>query len=65
MGRLGDSFGWASNFGLGHDLAVRGFEPHVGLCADSMEPGTCFRFCVSLSLCSSPAHAVSLSLKNK
>ena len=41
---------------------VHGFEPHVWLCADSSEPGPCFRFCVSLSLCSSPAHALSLSL---
>ena len=26
------------DFGSGHDLTVRGIEPHVGLCADSMEP---------------------------
>ena len=25
-------------FGSGHDLAVREFEPHIGLCADSAEP---------------------------
>ena len=25
-------------FGLGHDLAVREFEPRVGLLADSVEP---------------------------
>ena len=25
-------------FGSGHDLTVRGFEPRVGLCADSMGP---------------------------
>ena len=30
-----------------------------------IEPGACFRFCVSLSLSPSPAHALSLSLKNK
>ena len=24
-----------SSFGSGHDLTVRGFEPHVRLCADS------------------------------
>ena len=42
---------------------VHEFEPRVGLCADSSEPGACFRFCVSLSLCPFPAHA--LSLKNK
>ena len=38
------------DFGSGHDLTVCEFEPHVGLCADSSEPGACFEFCVSLSL---------------
>ena len=38
------------DFGSGHDLAVCGFKPHIRLWADSSEPGTCFRFCVSLSL---------------
>ena len=33
------------------------------LTAQSSEPDACFGFCVSLSLCPSPAHA--LSLKNK
>ena len=61
-GRLGGSVGWASDFSSDHDLTVRGFEPRVGLCADSSEPGACFTFCVSLSLCPSPAHAVSLSV---
>ena len=37
-------------FGSGHDLTVCEFEPHVGLCADGSEPGSCFGFCVSLSL---------------
>ena len=64
-GRLGGSVGWASDFGSGHDLAVRGFEPHVGLWADGSEPGACFRFCVSLALCPSPARALSLSLSLK
>ena len=59
--RLGGSVGWVSNFGSGHDLAVHEFEPHVGLCADSSEPGTCFEFCVSLSLC--PSLPPSLSQK--
>ena len=40
----------ASDFGSGRDLAVREFEPRVGLCAGSSEPGACFGFCVSLSL---------------
>ena len=39
------------DFGSGHDLMVCEFEPRVGLCADSSEPGACFGFCVSLSLC--------------
>ena len=46
----------------GHDLTVCEFEPGVGLCADSSEPGTCFGFSVSLSLCPSATHALSLSL---
>ena len=58
--------GWLSWLGvrlrLGHDLTICGFEPHVGLCADSSEPGACFRFCVCLSLCPSPARALSVCL---
>ena len=26
------------DFGLGHDIAVHGIEPHVGLCTVSVEP---------------------------
>ena len=37
------------------------FEPRVGLCACGAEPACS----VSLSLCLSPAHAVSVSLKSK
>ena len=33
-------------------------EPHFRLCADSLEPGTCFRFCVSLPLCPAPRRLV-------
>ena len=59
-----------SNFGSGHDLMVHEFQPHIGLCADSSEPGACFRFCVSLFLCPSPAvlclsFSLSFSLKQK
>ena len=61
-GHLGGSVGRASNFSSGHELVVREFEPHIWLCADRSEPGTCFRFCVSLSLCSSPTHTLSLCL---
>ena len=59
QGHLGDSVGWASDFGSGHDLMVCEFE----LRADSSEPGACFGFCVSLSLFLPSSH--SLSLKNK
>ena len=56
--------GWLSQLsvqlGSGHDLMVREFEPHVGLCADSLEPGACFGLCVSFSLCPSPTCALSL-----
>ena len=58
--------GWRSRLSVrlqpGHDLAVREFEPHIRLWADGSEPGACFRFCVSLSLCPSPVHALSLSV---
>ena len=54
--------GWLGRLGVRLQLAVRGFEPRVGLCADSSEPGACFRFWVSLSLCPSPTHALSLSV---
>ena len=54
--------GWRSRLQPGHDLAVHELEPRVGLWADGSEPGACFRFCVSLSLCPSPVHALSLSV---
>ena len=38
------------------------WSPADGLCADSSEAGARFRFCVSLFLCPSPTHALSLSL---
>ena len=44
---------------------VREFEPCIGLWADGSEPGACFGYWVSLSLCPSPTHALSFSLKNK
>ena len=64
--------GWRSRLSVrlqpGHDLAVCEFEPRVRLWADGSEPGACFWFCVSLSLCPSPVHALSFSvpkIKNK
>ena len=54
------------NFGLGHNLTVRAYEPHIGLCTDSLEPGACFGFCVSLFLFAPPpTYTLFLSLKNK
>ena len=38
------------------------FKPFIGLCADGLEPGAYFGFCVSLSLWPSPAHTLSLFL---
>ena len=62
-GRLSGSVGYASDLGSGHDLAGFEFEPCVQLCAGGSEPGACFRFCVSPSLC--PSHAHALSVINK
>ncbi|VFV40155.1 Hypothetical predicted protein [Lynx pardinus] len=66
MARSPGAPGWRSRLSVrlqpGHDLAVREFEPRVGLWADGSEPGACFRFCVSFSLCPSPVHALSLSV---
>ena len=58
--------GWHSRLSVrhqpGHGLSVREFVPRVRLWANGSEPGACFRFCVSLSLCPSPVHALSLSV---
>ena len=64
-GHLSGSVGWAADFGSGHDLAVREFEPRIGLCADSSEPGACFGLCVSLSLSDPPPFMLCLSLSQK
>ena len=61
-GRLAGSVGCATDFGSGRDVAVREFEPRVGLCADGSESGSRFGFCVSLSLCSSPTRTLSCCL---
>ncbi|XP_053060453.1 mediator of RNA polymerase II transcription subunit 27 isoform X2 [Acinonyx jubatus] len=61
-GRLGGSVGEASDFGSGHDLAVRGFEPHVGLCADSLAPAS---DSVSPSLSAPPPLTLCLPLSQK
>ena len=64
LGHLGGSVGWASNFGSGHDLAVHGFEPRVGLCADSqsLEPVS---DSVSPSFSAPPLLMLCLCLKSK
>ena len=54
-----------SDFGSGRALTVCGLEPRVGLCADSLEPGSCFRFCLPLSLPLPHSHSVCLSLSLK
>ena len=43
-------------------LRVVSSSPTSGHCADSSEAGACFGFCVSFSLCPSPAHALSPSV---
>ena len=63
LGHLVGSVSEVSDFGSGHDLTVREFKPRVGLCTDSLEPGACFGFCVSL--CPSTAHVLSRSLSQK
>ena len=63
LGRLGGSTREASDSGSGHHLTAHEFEPRVGLCADSLEPGACFGFCVSLSLTLPRSCSVSLCLK--
>ena len=64
--QLGGAPGWRSQLSVrlqpGHDPVVREFEPRIGLWADGSEPGACFRFCVSLSLCPFPVHVLSLSV---
>ena len=62
MGCLGGWVSVASDFGSGQDLVVCEFEPHIGLCVGSSEPGACFVDSVSLSFCPSPARTVSLSV---
>ena len=48
----------ALDFSSGHDLTVCGMEPHIGLCADSVEPSW-------ESLSAPPLLVLCLSLSNK
>ena len=62
--QLGSSVNWASDFGSGHDLAVNGLEPHLRVCANSVEPAL---DSLSSSFPAPPLleHSLFLSLKNK
>ena len=62
---MGGSVCSASDLSWGHHHSGYELEPRVPLCADSSEPGACFSSCVSLSLCPSPAHTLSLSKLNE
>ena len=53
------------DFGSGHDLAVCRFEPHIGLCADSVEPAWDSVSCLPLSLPLPCLFSLSLSLSQK
>ena len=48
------------DLGSGHGLTVCEIKPHVGLCADSVEPAW---DSLSLSVSAPPLHARALSLK--
>ena len=49
------------DFGSCHDLMIREFKPHIGLCVDSVDPG-CGSNSLSLSLSAPPTCVLSLSL---
>ena len=53
--------GWLSLLSSRLWPMVHEFEPHIGLCADSSEPGACFRS-VSPSLSAPPLLALCISL---
>ena len=50
------------DFGSGHDLTVHEFDPHIGLCAGSVEPTWDY---VSPSLSAPPPFMLCLSLSQK
>ena len=64
MGRLGGSVGWAADFGSGHDLTVREFEPRRrALCWQLRAWSLLQILCLPLS--DPPPVMLCLSLKNK
>ena len=56
------SHSYMSDFGSGHDLTARDFEPRVGLCADSSEPGAASESVFPSLSAPPPAYALCLSL---
>ena len=65
-GRVSGWLSWLSvDFSSGHDLELHEFEPHIGLCADSWDPGACFRLCLPLSLPLPHSCALAVSKINK
>ena len=64
--------GWLSQLSVrlqlrswSHSPWVRALQPLCQHRADSLKPGGCFEFCVSLSLCPSPTHTLPLSRSQK
>ena len=57
--------GWASDFGSGHDLEVRGFEPRVGLCLQLRAWSLLWILCPPLSLLLPGLHSVPVSLSKR
>ena len=53
------------DFGSDHDLMAGEFEPRIGLCADSSEPGACFGFCLPPSALPLLTLSLSVSLSQK
>ena len=56
------------DLGSGHDLTVCGFELHIGLCADGMEPAwdsLSLSLCLPPSLSAPPLFSLALSQNKK
>ena len=69
VGRVKNRGAWVTHlaesltldFSSGYDLLVHEFKPHIGLCANSVEPSL-ESLSLSLSLCLSPTCMLALSL---
>ena len=64
-GPLGGSVGGASDFGSGHDLTVRGFRPHIRLCAEHLLRAWSLLWILCLPLTDPPLFTLCLSLSQK